>query len=156
MIYALGGADQVDGKRNNDRIYGGGGDDRVYGGAGAEVFIFGRGARDLLSGSPGADEIIADEFPDTDPGVDTVKGGRGNDGIDAVDGLKDIIDSRQRPRRLRRFRPEQRRGRGQLREARPRAVCAPEPPERLHQHGGTVGTLRARWAMGLYTWDHKP
>jgi Ca2+-binding RTX toxin-like protein len=92
VIYALGGADQVDGKRNNDRIYGGGGDDRVYGGAGAEVFIFGRGARDLLSGSPGADEIIADEFPDTDPGVDTVKGGRGNDTIYASDDIKDKID----------------------------------------------------------------
>jgi hypothetical protein len=56
--------------------------------------------------------IFADEFPYTDPGVDTVKVGRGNDGIDAVDGFKDIIDLRQRPRRLRRLRPEQRRGRG--------------------------------------------
>ena len=107
VIYALGGADQVDGKSNNDRIYGGEGDelrlngeegdDRVYGGVGAEVFIFGRGGRDLLSSGPGSDNIFADEFPDTDPVVDTVKGGRGNDGIDAVDGFKDIIDCGKGP-----------------------------------------------------------
>lgn len=41
---------------------------------------------------PGADNIFADEFPDIDPGVDTVRGGRGNDSIDAADGFKDIVN----------------------------------------------------------------
>jgi hypothetical protein len=67
------------------------GDDEVYGGAGGEAFIFGREGSDLLVGRSGADNIFISEFPNTNPGVDTVKGG-GNEGIDAVDGRKDFVD----------------------------------------------------------------
>jgi Ca2+-binding RTX toxin-like protein len=93
-LFALGGVGEVDGGDGHDTLCGGEDndltlngeeeDDKVYGGPGSES--------DLLSGGPGADNIFTDESPNTDPGMDTVKGDKGNDGIDAADGFKDFID----------------------------------------------------------------
>ena len=101
-IDAFGGVDTVAGKGGNDAIYGGDGndlrlsgdkgDDAVYGGPGSEVFIYGREGSDLLVGNLGRDNIFTSEFPNINPGVDTVRAGPDNDGIDAEDGFKDFID----------------------------------------------------------------
>jgi len=80
-IDTLGGVDTLNGK---------GGNDAIYGGPGGEVFIFGREGSDLLVGGLGRDNTFTSEFPDINPGVDTVRAG--NDGIDAADGFKDVVN----------------------------------------------------------------
>jgi Ca2+-binding RTX toxin-like protein len=88
VIRALGGADTVDSR---------GGNDEIYGGEDADIRLSGEAGNDKVYGGPGADNIFTNESPDTNPGVDTVKGGRGNDGIDAADGFKDLIDCGRGP-----------------------------------------------------------
>jgi Ca2+-binding RTX toxin-like protein len=60
------------------------------GGTGGDDLI-GSDGSDRLSGGPGADFIDALEAS-SNGGVDTVRGGGGNDQVDANDGQRDVID----------------------------------------------------------------
>jgi Ca2+-binding RTX toxin-like protein len=89
VVRGLGGVDALEGddqelvsprRQGDDEVFGGGGDD-----------LIGSNGSDLLSGGPGADFIEALEVSSKE-GIDTVKGGKGNDKVSANDGQKDVID----------------------------------------------------------------
>ena len=58
IIFALGGADQVQGRAGADRIFGGAGDDALRGGPGPDSLFGGPGV-DHIAGGPGDDLILA-------------------------------------------------------------------------------------------------
>jgi Ca2+-binding RTX toxin-like protein len=96
--FGYGGADTINGGGGNDILIGDeqanqalDGADRIFGGAGNDSVV-GYGGADLLVGERGGDVINAREIANHPPGVDTVKGGRGNDTIYASDDIKDKID----------------------------------------------------------------
>jgi Ca2+-binding RTX toxin-like protein len=102
-VYAQGGDDSVSGGSGADLLLGDSsesaafaGDDQIFGGVGMDS-VSGFGGSDNLSGSYGNDIINAEPYllppADTPPeGVDSVKGGRGDDTIYARDGVVDNID----------------------------------------------------------------
>lgn len=89
VVRGLGGVDALEGD-DQEMSPSGQGDDEVFGGTGGDDLI-GLDGSDLLSGGRGADSIDALEAS-SNGGVDTVKGGGGNDEVFADDGQRDMID----------------------------------------------------------------
>jgi hypothetical protein len=101
-VSTVGAGDQLYGGDGRDTLFADGGpdrtldgDDEVYGGPGVDD-MRGLGGSDLLVGGRSKDFIDAREDAiagdDIIAGLDTVKGGPGNDEVSADDGVKDIID----------------------------------------------------------------
>jgi hypothetical protein len=81
VVRGLGGIDALEGD-DQEVSLSRHGDDQVFGGSDGS---------DLLSGGRGADFIDALEAS-SNGGVDTARGGKGNDRVDADDGQRDVID----------------------------------------------------------------